>query len=368
MTTVILKPTDACNARCRYCSAAHQAGAKVMSAESLQAVFRLFGEWASRYGRNRLHFIWHGGEPLLMPASFWEEVLAGEDQLRKRGITVGNGIQTNATRISPESIPVLKRLLGLEGVVGTSMDPIPGIRELHGGPEGLYQTRWDEAIRLLEGAGIRYGLVYVVHRLALPRLVEGYQQLRGRHPGAGIRFNPLYRQGRADEPEVWGDLGITAEQWGAALSALHGAWVDDGRPARILPFGPWWQLHEEGRWHLSCECSGRCYASHFGVNPDGAVHLCGRSADGGSFPFGQAAELTAEALHHHPHRQLLANRGVYLKRTSCRGCPWWLYCHGGCVNDGLLEHGTPFAPTSFCPGLRDFFDRTFDPASTVGAA
>jgi radical SAM protein with 4Fe4S-binding SPASM domain len=56
---------------------------------------------------------------------------------------------------------------------------------------------------------------------------------------------------------------------------------------------------------------------------------------------------------------MLANRMVYLKRTACRNCPWWLYCHGGCVNDSLLGSGTAFAPTSFCEGLRSFFDETF---------
>jgi radical SAM protein with 4Fe4S-binding SPASM domain len=89
------------------------------------------------------------------------------------------------------------------------------------------------------------------------------------------------------------------------------------------------------------------------------VYLCGRSMDGGNFRFGTVVELTASALRSHPLRQQLHNRCVYLRRTFCRSCRWWLYCHGGCINDGVVGNGTPFAPTSLCAGLRHFFEQAF---------
>lgn len=360
MTTVIIKPTDGCNAHCRYCSAAHPGAARLMTTGVLRDVFRLFGDWALRSGRGRLSFIWHGGEPLLMPPSFWEEVFRGQEALlANRGIPFENRIQTNATLISPDSLPLLKRLLGEGGTVGTSADPLPGIRELKGRPAGDYGEAWERAVRLLGSAGIRYGILYVVHRSSLPLLEEVYRLLRTAHPDVGIRFNPLYRQGRAGEAETWSDLGITSQEWGQALVTLYEAWVTDGRPPNVQPFGPWWRFHTEGKWRLSCESSGKCASNHFGVDPDGAIHLCGRSADGGMFRFGEAGGLTAEALHDHPLRRALGNRAVYLRRTACRECQYWAYCHGGCVNDGVLGHGTPFAPTSFCAGLRAFFDHSF---------
>jgi uncharacterized protein len=369
VTTIILKPTDGCNARCRYCSAAHVGAAKVMSTRTLRATFSLFGDWALRTGQKRLHFIWHGGEPLLMPPAFWEEVLQGEAELlSERGIAVENGIQTNATRITPEWIPLLRRLLGDRGVVGTSVEPMPGIRELKGAPDGAYATRWTEAIAVLRAAQIRYGIVYVVHRHVLPHLEATYQALREQHPQAGIRFNPLYRQGRAEESPVWDDLGITSEEWGAALARLHPIWRAEGAPPNILPFGPWSQLHGKGTWRLSCECSGKCSSSHFGVDPDGQVYLCGRSADGATFHFGEVGGLSAQTLQEHPLRRTLANRSVYLKRTACRDCPWWSYCHGGCVNDAVLAHGSAFAPTSFCAGLKAYFEQVFGPCLSPGGA
>ncbi|HEX7552338.1 MAG TPA: radical SAM protein [Geothrix sp.] len=360
MTTVILKPTDGCNARCLYCSAAHPGTAKRMTPETLEAVFRLFGDWALLRGQRDLQFIWHGGEPLLMPDSFWDRVFQGQEELlRNRGIGVENGIQTNATLIRPDTIPLLKRLLGDRGSVGTSADPLPGIRELKGAPDGRYGEKLNASLGLLRDAGIRYGILFVVHRLALPHLPEIYRNFRERHPVAGLRFNPLYRQGRASDSGTWDDLGLTADEWGQALIALHRAWDADGRPGNVQPFGPWQRLFEGGAWRLSCENSGNCAGSHFGVDPDGTVYLCGRSADGHSSSFGSADELTAAALAEHPIHRMVNNRRVYLKQTFCKGCPWWLHCHGGCVNDSLLGSGTPFAPTSFCAGLRTFFDEVY---------
>lgn len=360
MTTVIFKPTDGCNARCLYCSAAHPGAAKRVSSTVLREAFRLFGDWAARFGRGRLAFIWHGGEPLLMPASFWDEVLEAQAEiLAPRGVAVENRIQSNLTLLTEERLPALARLLGGRGVVGTSADPLPGIRELKGARDGLYEERWAEAVRLLRSAGIRHGILYVVHRRSLPDLARTYRSFRERHPGAGLRFNPLYREGRAEEEGVWAELGITAEEWGEALIALYEEWVRDGRPGDVQPFGPWWRWHAEGRWGLSCECSGRCAEGHFGVDPDGGVYLCGRSSDAGAFRYGTAGELTADDLRRHPARRALRNRLAYLRRTHCRDCAYWTYCHGGCPNDAVLSHGTPFAPTSVCAGLKRFFEHAF---------
>jgi uncharacterized protein len=332
-----------------------------MTSKTLKDVFALFADWTLELGRKDLKFIWHGGEPLLMPERFWEEVFQGqEDLLLKRGIRVTNGIQTNATLIRPDTISFLKRLLGERGAVGTSADPLPGFRELKGAADGRYAEVLETSLGLLRDAGIRYGILYVVHHQSLAHLPAIYRGFREQHPEAGLRFNPLYRQGRAMESSNWEDLGITAEAWGEALVALHRAWSEDGRPSNVYPFGPWQRLQDGGDWRLSCESSGNCATSHFGVDPDGTVYLCGRSADGQSLRFGHVDELTVPVMQRHPIRQIVNNRRVYLKKTHCKACPWWLYCHGGCVNDSLLGHGTPFAPTSFCEGLRAFFDETFE--------
>jgi len=364
MTTVIVKPTSRCNARCRYCAAAHERKAKSMSPGLLRPLFELFRSWVEKTGGSKLCFIWHGGEPLLMPDGFWKEVLKAQEEVFGGGaVSVVNRIQTNLTLLTPRRLPVLKQLLGQEGAVGTSVELLPGIRELAGAPQGLYARRLSEAIELLRKAGIRFGLIYVVHRLSLPKLPWIYRELRRMYPEAGLRFNALYREGRARREATWEDLGITAEQWGEALLALYRAWRSDGSPRNVQPFGPWQELYDTGRFRLSCECSGRCAADHFGVDPEGNVYLCGRAADARIFRFGRLGEIGSEDLLNDPLRRSLLNRKRYLQLGHCAGCPWWSFCHGGCPTEAATNSGGITSPTSFCRGLKNFFQEVFPPGS-----
>lgn len=378
MATVIVKPTDACNARCVYCSAASSKEKGRMSLATAERMFLVFRDLALARGEREVNFIWHGGEPLLMPDRFCEGVVSLQKRiLGGAGLTWRNGIQTNLTLMSERRIPTLKRLLGADGCVGTSADPIPGIRVLGRDSPRSYMVRWRASVRLLEEHGIKYGVVYVVHRLSLPRLADVYRHFRSEHPRAPVRFNPLYLQGRARGCD---SISITPADWGKALNLLFSLWREDGEPGDIHPLSAWAALRRREvsrgsavtvrqgtsgrrgasgrriRCRLACDVSGRCAETHWGVAPDGSIHSCGRSIDGGVFRYGNVHTTPADELLATPVRQALANRIVYLRQGSCRGCRWWRYCHGGCPNDGLLSRGTPFSPTGWCEGLKRFFE------------
>ncbi|MBN1421143.1 MAG: radical SAM protein [Planctomycetes bacterium] len=367
MATLIVKATEACNGRCAYCAAEAARERGTLSPDDLARILELFRDAALRRGRRTIHIIWHGGEPLILPDAFYARALDLEEEILGRaGIRVENRMQTNLTLLAPERLPLLRRLLGPRGVIGTSIDPIPGIRRL-AGPRGdaAYEERWSAAARLLREHGIRYGIVYVVHRRSLGRLAEIYRTLRSEHPGAGIRFNPIYREGKAKDGEGL-DLAISPEEWGEALIELHRIWDEDGRPGNILPFGAWEACGDRRSPQPSCETSGCCARDHWGIDPRGDIFLCGRSADGDRLRYGNVRDLDADSLLRHPLRQSLANRSAWLRDGPCRGCPWWHRCRGGCTNDAWLASGTPFAPTGWCAGLKRFFEATF--AEDISAA
>ena len=75
-----------------------------------------------------------------------------------------------------------------------------------------------------------------------------------------------------------------------------------------------------GGWRLSCECSGRCVDSHFGVDPEGRVCLCGRSADGGTFRFGEA-EALGEPFDEEKHDICKEIKAVTYHQTEVRQAP-----------------------------------------------
>jgi radical SAM protein with 4Fe4S-binding SPASM domain len=80
MLSLYLKPTNYCNIDCEHCYLPEETRANktVMSDETLAATARLAVDLAKREMHDSVHFIWHGGEPLVLkPSYYWhaQEVL-----------------------------------------------------------------------------------------------------------------------------------------------------------------------------------------------------------------------------------------------------------------------------------------------------
>jgi sulfatase maturation enzyme AslB (radical SAM superfamily) len=67
---LIVKVTNACNMACRYCFIEPSVFHKTMVNETARYVVRVFldSDWF-----DSVHFVWHGGEPLLRGRRFFEE-------------------------------------------------------------------------------------------------------------------------------------------------------------------------------------------------------------------------------------------------------------------------------------------------------
>ena len=116
--TVIAKPTHSCNLGCKYCYVSTEAEKGVMSEETLE---NMIDKVVSLH--EKVSFIWHGGEPLLMPLDFYRQAV----QLQKKheGKEIGNGFQTNGTLVTDE---VLDFCVENDFSLGFSLD---GPKELH---------------------------------------------------------------------------------------------------------------------------------------------------------------------------------------------------------------------------------------------
>ena len=84
--TLIIKVTNACNMRCRYCFIEPSVFHKTMNVDTAQRVVRAFLD--SSYFKS-VQFVWHGGEPLLRGRRFFERILE-EQRRRPTHVTFGN--------------------------------------------------------------------------------------------------------------------------------------------------------------------------------------------------------------------------------------------------------------------------------------
>ena len=352
---VIVKPTSACNAKCTYCSATAQARGGVLRAEQLGALFEPFAKWLRDRPHERLSFVWHGGEPMLLGPSYYETAQAEQERLFGDDVArVRNQMQTNLTLIDESWVPILTSFI--DGGMSTSFDFVDGVRDLRNGmplPEV-----WMRAVDVCRKAGIPIGVVYVVHRQSLPLAAPIFHFFKNMGSDVRVRLNPLYAAGRAGT-SLAEPLAITPEEYGRFMLQICDLWIADFRRTRIFPLQEWYDAWGGQHGKLCCDSRGNCDKTHLGVSPNGDVFGCGRGSDakrpeehlGNVFQGDRVDDMLQR-----PARQELSTRGEVLLKGHCGGCPYWSVCHGGCPQLAKLYTGTVLSPTHFCSGRKMVYE------------
>src|SRR5271154_1741759 len=97
--TVVLQPTPFCNIDCRYCYLPQRDATTVMELETVVAIFKKIFE--SGWSSPQLTVIWHAGEPLVLPPSYYQAAFEAIEALRPSSLELRHAIQTNGMLLSP---------------------------------------------------------------------------------------------------------------------------------------------------------------------------------------------------------------------------------------------------------------------------
>jgi uncharacterized protein len=130
---VVVKVTKFCNLRCAYCYETPWLGDRErMQIEQVARLFKLINELIGLVGdkTSSVSFYWQGGEPLLLPVKFWNDLYNCQAELRaSANVRIINEIQTNATRLTDAYVDMLRTRYS----VGISYDVINDLRLTVGG-------------------------------------------------------------------------------------------------------------------------------------------------------------------------------------------------------------------------------------------
>ena len=217
--TFVCLTSRLCNLRCRYCDELTLVSDKRrMSLEQIELIFRRVAAHYPAEEPVTLNFQWYGGEPLLIPPSFYRESLARQRSILA-GRTLFNTMQTNLTvDLNDEIIDLLRTNIDR---VGVSIDLVGGLRVDAGGRDREYKSIANLE-RLLElGLGANLGGITVLHgrnHRRMKHIFDFYRQRNMRY-----RLLPLERglYGSSDS------FGITAQEVLAALCEVADLWLQD---------------------------------------------------------------------------------------------------------------------------------------------
>lgn len=368
MTAVelIVKATRLCNLRCSYCYDWRAGAGNTMSFDTLA---RLLARTLTPSDHDVVGFDWHGGEPTLLPLTFFKKALHLQDRFRRPRQVVTNVIQTNATLITSE----WARFFAENSFdVGISIDGPADVHDRYrldraGRPtlartlDGLARLR-DHGIEpgigvVVDRAGLEAGPAalfdfLVAHRARLVGLNFVMPEALAADVGAVDRRHYVdpdesaaFLIGLYDQWRSHGDPGIHIRELAALVDSLHGV-----RP------GP-------------CTLAGRCFGIVFRVEPNGDVYHCDYFGEDPRYRWGNITTDDFATLRRNV--SLRARTAAHAgERNKMRSCPEFSVCHGWCphVRTTAREHHEGYRAD--CCGLRDLIThiRANPPAPRVAIA
>jgi len=157
--TVVLQPTPFCNINCRYCYLPQRDATTVMPLETVIALFEKI--FASGWSSPCLTIIWHAGEPLVLPISYYKAAFEAIEARRPPSIQLRHCVQTNGMLLTQDWCDFIKKWhIG----VGVSID---GPRHLHDANrvtragKGTFDRTLD-GIRLLRRENVPFHVITVL--------------------------------------------------------------------------------------------------------------------------------------------------------------------------------------------------------------
>lgn len=363
---VMAKPAGAaCNLRCNYCyylekSRLYDGASQMMSDDILELFIK---EYIASQTTPEVLFIWHGGEPLLRPISFYERAM----ELQQRyadGRRVDNCIQTNATLLSQEWCKFLGRNNFL---VGVSIDgPVhlhDAMRMGHKGESSFRDVI--RGIRLLEKYCIEWNAMATVNAANVRHPLEFYRFFRDELRCRYLQFTPVVERittsggtphlmhGLEPHGEVT-PYSITAEQWGAFLCTIFDEWVQsDVGELFVQLFDSTlanWVGAPAGVCTMACDCGHTAIVEH-----NGDVYSC----DHFVFPeyrLGNLRECSLVDMMYGAQQRAFGARKRGSLPRKCLQCQYEFACHGECPRNRFITTADGEAGLNYlCEGYHAFF-------------
>ena len=317
---VLIKPTDGCNLRCKYCF--HQDmgySVKKLEESTLEQFCRItFPHYKS------ISIVWHGGEPTFVGSKPFERYVDIVNQYAaKTGLHLTQIMQTNGTLLTESFAHIIKtHNIG----IGISYDgPINDITR--GSTAKFLKTNHELKQNL-----IPFGTIAVVSGAnvhSLPQLYEHMCSL-----GRPVQLNH-YVNTAENAPK---ELNMSAQEYIEAMQELFDIWISDENCCiEVDPFARLIRDIYHGRSNLCARSS--CMRNWFCLEASGELTPCDRDFPK-EYHYGHVFDYNDIRDIYSSDGFLRLMQAAILRREKCHStCDVYSLCEGGCNNNALFETG-----------------------------
>jgi uncharacterized protein len=345
--SLIVKPTRQCTLRCAYC---HDRRASSKHVMSFPVMARMTARALAEH--DRVHFIWHGGEPTLLPISFYEKALLVQARLRRPRQKIKNSFQTNATKLTPG----WARFFRANKIqVGISIDGPAHLHNTHRSyrsGKGSYEHVM-RGLSILKEHEVQFSGLVVVDEGTLE---FGAERLLDFLVGQGIRNFGLLAVKPKNEPAA--EAGTTTEYYieparmNAFLMNLYDAWLSRGDQNVKIRELEGLKAQIQGMSAGFCTLSGECWGHYYMIEPDGSVVGCDVFSGDPRYTLGNIMnDSFIEIANSAGLLQLRKEHRDAMEAMS--GCPEFSVCKGWCPHERYVSIRHNKLHRDDCCGLRD---------------
>jgi uncharacterized protein len=337
----VRKISKFCNLRCSYCYEFEElANRRRMGIEELRALFINIRDGMGDLRGNEITFIWHGGEPFLVPVEYYDQI--GEVQCGVFGDSVrfNNMVQTNLTVLTQRHIEFLKERRFFRDGVGVSFDVVGDQRV---DTRGRLKTQSVLAnLQKLIDAGIPVGAIAVLARNTLPH-IEGIYRFYDAL-GVPVQVLPFYKSASDGQIE---QHSLSFEEIASSFKRLFDAWLSSSRATRLVPIDEYlgYALAVLAGRRADVYDPGRDEHS-FLVDTDGTTYGTADTYDD-RYAYGNLFKQELRELLASPARSQAAQE-ARARMGRCGTCPYFGYCPGTYAADATVERRRMLAQEG-CP-------------------
>jgi uncharacterized protein len=340
---LVVQPTPFCNLDCSYCYLPNRLDKRKITLETLEKTFH----WVFSSGLVQQPFtlLWHAGEPMVLPASFYEQATLLLERCNTSGFEINQSFQTNATLVNDAWCDFIRRR---KVQVGVSVDGPDFLndrnRTARNGDgtldrvlRGMQKLRehdiYFDVITVLTSASLDYPDelfdFYIEH--GITDVAFNVEEIEGPHVASslgGLGMEPRFRRfySRFMDLALSSDPPMRVREFEMSRSSIAHPEQLTMRTQECRPFGI-----------LNVDCEGN-FSTY-------SPELLGLSSPRlGSFALGNVARDSLDTVLAMPRFIALDDeirRGVDLCKESCRYYP---FCGGGPPGNKYFENGD-FATT-----------------------
>lgn len=320
--SVVIKPTLACDLGCRHCY--HRPEERVSGDIGYEILDRLFRMLSEEY--ESVWFIWHGGEPLMLPLQFYRRSMALQEKyFGKDTHRVGNTIQTDGIAIDRKFANFCRdnRIN-----IGVSFEgPFDGVLRQKG-------DIVDKNLAYLSKKEHIFSVNSTISAESASHQTELYRYFRDRD--INISFSPVVPMGCAADDR---SLVPDADEYISESIRMFDEWLYDSDTDVVLIPHYLYLLNALGE-PVDSDCAhSSCLTKWLCVYPNGDLYPCAKGCSS-QFKLGNVSDMEhiSEAFAGNGFREILM--GTISRREKCMAeCEIFQYCNGGCSMDASCECG-----------------------------